>query len=108
LANGEANSGRRERWGQHHADDAMAQQDTRSRLSQEVLTLVLVLHGPCREQLAVPAASSERNVHNAQPVTNKLWDQELCRTVIVCAHARASYRSTSLSTFRKTRMSVSV
>jgi hypothetical protein len=31
LANGEANSGKRERWGQHHADDAMAQQGTRGR-----------------------------------------------------------------------------
>jgi hypothetical protein len=31
-----------------------------------------VLHGPCREQLAVPAASRERHGHNAQPVTNTL------------------------------------
>src|SRR5262249_26254818 len=51
--------------------------------------LGLVLHCPCREQLAVPASSSERNVHNAQPVTNQLGDTALCRTVIVCAHAHA-------------------
>src|SRR4029450_1497268 len=51
---------------------------------------VLVLHCPCREQLSVPAASRERNVHNAQPVTTKLCEKEFFRTVMVCAHAHAS------------------
>src|SRR6266571_6615566 len=76
LANGEANSGRRERWGQPQADDAMGQQSTRGRRSQAVLTWALVLHCPCRASLSVPAASHACTGHNPPPMTHTLGDQE--------------------------------
>jgi len=70
LANGEDNSGIWEWWGQQKTDDAVAQQGTRGRWSRALLTLVLLLHCPCREQLAVPASSSDLNVQNSQPVNS--------------------------------------